>query len=301
MSYTNALNIRGVNGLSTLRVDMANILTISSSVQCQGNIVDAAFTGNITFPEHLRNGVLYIQDGMLKTSNVAEWEGGIVLPANVSGDSMNVQTTLGTEFLYVDENVFRVDGTMYVTDYTRIDGADVSIEAVGGVRAAQFLTASDKRLKYEIDPVQYSERKDIANAVRSLEVKRWIDAGTGKERMGFVADDVESVFPQAVQRVRGIVPTCRGEARYEFSTNSYTLENHGLEDDDEVCYSIAGQKKCRESLSRIEVIDKDRFTFKDECHDAETLILKGKVVNDLKTIDYDTLLAGLLIALQNSV
>jgi len=300
-THNTTLNIRGPAGVSTIRLNTANILTISSSIQCQGNIVDAQFTGNIMFPEHIRDGVLYIQDGVLKTSSISEYQGGIVLPANVSGSNVTIADTFGTELVYIDSSTFRVDGTLYVTGSSTISGENVSIEANYGIRAAQFLTASDERLKRDILPVTQEEKEGLRESIRSLDIKRWNDVWTGRQRLGLIADDVERVFPSAVHRVRGIVPLqTGGTATYDYDSCSYMLPSHGLSDGERITYIVQSEHK--EHMDRIKVIDDSRFELVDDGRcDWSVIHVQGKVVDDLKTIDYDVLCIGLIAALQKMV
>lgn len=297
-SHVTTLNIRGPSSVSTLRVNTSNVLTVSSSIHCQGNIVDANFVGNIVFPEHLQDGVLYIQNGMLKTSNISEYAGGLVLPGNVTGNSVTVEDTFGSELVYIDNDIFRIDGTLYVSGLTPMEGGNVSIEAVGGVRASQFLTASDQRLKTNIQQLSDTQSDRIISAIRSLPIKTWKDQFTGKERTGLVADDVQGVLPEAIQLVRGIVPEGAGLAHFQFSSCSYTRARHGFRNGDRIVYTIPSQSESKEHISVVKVYDEDHFYFCGEYLDAPTIRIKGKMVNDLKSIDYDMILAGVIQTLQ---
>ena len=303
-SHLTALHIRGPNSVSTLRVTTANVLTVNSSFQCSGNIVNANFTGNIVFPEHLRDGVLFVQDGMLKTSNISEYEGGIVLPGNITGNTIVVEDTFGSEMVYIDNDTFRIDGTLYVSGVTPIDAANVSIEAVGGVRASQFLTASDARLKKDILPLDTSAQDQIGAALRSLTVKHWTDRVSGQSRMGLVADDVERVLPEAVRRLRGMVPRSRGFATYESSRRRhYTFPHHDLRTEDVISYTLPGTRE-KARLSSIEVLDDNSFVLQNSSGSVtlnpEEIYIQGVMVDDLKTIDYDVIIAALLVALQRN-
>jgi len=297
-NHLTALTLRGPYGLSKLQVNTSNILTVSSSIRCDGNIVNASFTGNIVFPEHLRDGVLYIQNGTLKTSNISEYEGGLVLPADITGNVMTIQTSPMSNLVYIQENTFTVDGTLYVTGYSTIDSTNTSIQASAAVRGTQFLSASDQRLKRNIESLDPAELDGVVKSMSSLRIKRWTDILTGRSRIGFVADDVEQVFPEAVCKVRGVVPGgCRGVARFDQDGMHWFLKGHRLSSGDRIAFTKASTNGGVEYRDTVQRVDEDRF-FLDGHHACDDINITGMVVDDVRTIDHAVLLTGLIAMLQ---
>lgn len=69
---------------------------------------------------------------------------------------------------------------------------DGTAEFTGNVSAADFIRVSDKRLKTDIKPFS-------ASNPLSPKIYKMIDSGI--EDIGFIADDVEKIYPHAVKTV----------------------------------------------------------------------------------------------------
>ncbi len=167
----------------------------------------------------------------------------------------------------------------------------VSILADGTLVGAQFMSVSDTRIKHQIQNVDSSE--DL-QTLTQLEVKNYkhIDVskhGSGSHK-GLIAQEVETIFPQAVKHHKDFVPNI-----YEFA-NSVALNpldkeltvvtntEHALVVGD-ILKMVSDQG---EVIAKVSKVLNDK-TFVLENWDGETtrLFVIGKQVNDFRTVDYD--------------
>lgn len=95
----------------------------------------------------------------------------------------------------VDLGITTVEGGGYWTpsatgiEYT---GGDVAV--IGDVAASAFLYTSDARLKTKIQPLD-----DVLNKILQLKPISFAWKNTGRNDMGFLAQDVAKVFPELVR------------------------------------------------------------------------------------------------------
>ncbi len=167
----------------------------------------------------------------------------------------------------------------------------VSILADGTVVGAQFMSVSDTRIKHQIQDVDSSE--DL-HTLTQLEVKNYkhIDVskhGSGSHK-GLIAQEVETIFPQAVKHHKDFVPSI-----YEFA-NSVALnpldkeltvatnDDHGLVVGD-ILKTVSDKGEVIAKVSKI--LNDKTFVLENWEEETIRLFVIGKQVNDFRTVDYD--------------
>ena len=106
-------------------------------------------------------------------------------------------------------------------------------------------------------------------------------------KKGFIAQDVEKVFPEAVSKSRDFIPSIFSvPTRIAGRGNVITLtmsRPHGLVTGDTV--RLISQTGMTERS--VTVLDKHTFSFNDNIEKYANLFVFGKLVNDFRTLDYD--------------
>ncbi|MBK8053559.1 MAG: tail fiber domain-containing protein [Saprospiraceae bacterium] len=167
---------------------------------------------------------------------------------------------------------------------------DVSIYASNRVLASEFNAQSDARHK------SITNRNDNTLALSKL-LKlaptnyKFIDTvGKGnREKLGFIAQEVEAVLPLAVSKTADYVPNIFAMAKlFSYEEGSHTLtiyleKEHGLELNDEI--KIVSSSNEFGKITKI--IDKNTFIMDNIQKKPEGVFVFGKKVNDFRVVDYD--------------
>jgi len=309
---SNLLQVRGHNDICTMTYNTANVLTVSSSVQFQGN---ASVIGDIVLASLGASTVPYIGPlGHLASSAVTPVQLG-----HLAGVTSSVQTQLNskqptlTPATNLSINGLSLEGSLAVAGvasaaasayaYFVRDGdggvrtgdttgpLNVSIAATNGaVQAAQFVAVSDARIKTGVCDVDIDA---VSDALSRIPVKSWaykdeIAKGSAR-RLGLIAQDVAAVpelAEYAVTRHADFLPNVYATARLT-APNTYTLDGHGMRPGDTVKY-FTREKSCIVTVGQT-----TSDTFEIECDDPDIFVL-GTHATDIMSIDYDALVAALL-------
>ncbi len=171
-----------------------------------------------------------------------------------------------------------------------------SLSAQHAIQASQFIALSDNRVKTNITD---ADTDDLTKAIQHLPVKTWaykdtLQHGEGK-RLGFIAQDIPPALSRfAIAEHADFVPDIFQHATLSYGKQTYTLPNHGLVKGDCIRYCTSSRTG---KVSILDVISPDTFTVERELE--PTIFVYGKFVHDIKSIDYDALVAALVASHQS--
>lgn len=189
---SHVIQIRGNNGLCTLRCDENNALLVT----------DATVLGNFTIDGTFETNTLRLNSGFSSMPETAyayftQGSGGAVT-GSIPSSSSSILT---------------------------------SLMASHAIQAPQFVAISDRRLKTDIRPVDEKEIVESIRSMH-LKTWRFTDAVRhgGKRRLGFVAQEIPEPLAQyALGHHADYVPTIfRHATRDGSKERTYELEHHGL-------------------------------------------------------------------------
>jgi hypothetical protein len=141
-----------------------------------------------------------------------------------------------------------------------------------------FVLFSDERIKVEEQPT-----KSYLEVVNSVDVKTFsyidkVQYGPQK-RVGFFAQEVEKILPDAVARVKDFIPNIFAKCQAE--GNCVTVVNHGLAEGTKVRV-FSGQDKIE---SNVHVIDVNTIEL-EKILEKEVFVF-GTEVDDFRVLNYD--------------
>ncbi|MFH1714575.1 MAG: tail fiber domain-containing protein [Elusimicrobiota bacterium] len=259
----------------------------SGTTETGGSTADLHFTGWFASGYHMT----------IKGSN--GWVGiGTVSP----GAPLHIDN--GTSYSSTYDDYLIQDGVHNITAQSW--SANISVRAAYGYFGSGFYTSSDKRIKNITGISNIKNDLDLINKLNVVDYK-YIDfreqGNTPKK--GFIAQDVEKVFPQAVSTTVGFVPNVYESSKkiqFNEKTGELTvkaLKKHDFKEGDKV--RIITRNGAKEE--KVVKINDDttfvvgNFTKKDLGKDDNVFVF-GKHVNDFKTINYDEIYAAGISAIQ---
>lgn len=168
---------------------------------------------------------------------------------------------------------------------------NVSIKAEGFLIANSVLAVSDQRIKTALKP---SINKDDLSKLLSIQITdyQYVDQikQGNKTTKGVIAQELESVFPNAVNRSTGFIPNIYAAANnIEVSEAKKELtctlgKKHELVVGDLVKLITESNTELQKEV--INIIDENTFVVKDWIEAAENIFVFGKQVDDFRTVDY---------------
>jgi Head domain of trimeric autotransporter adhesin/Chaperone of endosialidase len=209
-------------------------------------------------------------------------------PLHVSTSEQILGSTSGRYFNY-GTNVLG----NYVGNETTSILADASIVTKTTIAAFQNVAASDSRIK---NIVGVSNNSQDLEKLRKLEITDYTmkDVATwgNKAYKKVIAQQVESVYPQAINTQTAVIPDIYMLAQsvsYNIDAKELTVNmaaNHALKVGDklEVVHPERGKIQ-----STIAAINGNSFTLKDWQHPTDKLFVFGREVSDFRTVDYEAL------------
>jgi hypothetical protein len=146
---------------------------------------------------------------------------------------------------------------------------------------------SDQRAKVlETPPESFS------NLVQKIQVRHfsWIDKiGKGDtKKIGFFAQEVEKILPDAVGKNTNVVPTIYREAD-SFTDTTITIKGHGLTTEKKI--EVVDPENDKHVAEITRVIDSDTIEVKFEKKPKDKLFVIGPEVDDSRVINHDYLMA----------
>ena len=176
----------------------------------------------------------------------------------------------------------------------------VSILAHGDVIAWGYHDHSDARIKKDIRSIQLHDNLSLINKLRVVDYryKDSIEHGNITKR-GFIAQEVETVFPQAIKRISDFIPDIfmlSEKVVVKGTQLIVTLKNrHNLSTGDTV------RLIPESSVKELPVTVIDEKTFYVDAWDqplVKSLFVYGKKVNDYRAVDYDQIFSASVGAMQ---
>ncbi len=180
---------------------------------------------------------------------------------------------------------------------------DVSIKADNAIRSTEFQAVSDQRIK------QIKQRSNAAADVTKLlniEVTDYAYIDTvqkgSDEKKGLIAQQLETVFPQAVQQSTDFIPdiyTLASAIDYHADQSRlslYLTAPHNLQVGDKIRLIVDEQGQVDKDIIAVE--DAYSFTVSDWKTPVDKVFVYGKQVDDFRSIDYDSVLMLCISAIQ---
>jgi hypothetical protein len=200
-----------------------------------------------------------------------------------------IQAYGGLGRVYTNIHVRWQEGTAFVPYINQ--GHGVSLEANQNVAANGFINYSDARIKHNLRIS--SGASDLARLM-NLQVTDYVHIdtlanGTGNVK-GFIAQQVEQVYPEAVSQSANFIPNIYAWPELVEIKNGYAslqlLKAHGLSVGDEVRI-VVGEDIQAFSVSAVN--DEHTFTVANwPVEDNKVgVFVYGKKVADFRTVDYD--------------
>jgi hypothetical protein len=130
------------------------------------------------------------------------------------------------------------------------------------------------------------------NLVDKIQVHQysWVDKiekGANK-RIGFFAQEVEEVVPDAVGRTTAVIPTIYREAD-AFTETIVTVKNHGITNEKKL--EVEDPENGKTKVDIVRVIDADNLEVKFEKIPKDKLFVVGPEVDDSRVVNHDYLMA----------
>jgi hypothetical protein len=177
---------------------------------------------------------------------------------------------------YTDGDGWVINGRAHVTSF---------------VIADRYLTHSDVRIKKNLNPT--NQATDLSTLMK-LQVTdyNYVDTLTeGNERVkGFIAQQVEGVYAQAVNKSTGFLPDIIANATsVEVSGTEASVrlaKSHGLAIGDIVMVHMGGDRK---ELPVLQVMDANTFKVGnwENGFDTKNVLVYGKRISDFRSVNYD--------------
>jgi hypothetical protein len=164
-----------------------------------------------------------------------------------------------------------------------------------------FITASDRRIKRDIQTYNVANALDQINDLRVVEYKKINDENNGIE-IGFIAQEVKEVIPESVDTSPGFIPTIyksvpftkQGE-RYIRIVNTFAFQFNEM-------VQILDDNK--EAFQTIVVDVEDDYAVMKLSSDAspllkgDTVFIYGTAIKDFHSIDKDVVFSVAVAAIQ---
>jgi hypothetical protein len=237
--------------------------------------------------------------------------GNVGIGAASPGYKLDVNGGFRAQSLSYFMGGLRVEGVEATVNYSSAyrdygkDGIDsdpnnmnFSIESDNAIRAMSFVATSDKRIKSNIVDIHDTT---ALNQLRQLQPKyyEYVDkVGRGSSTViGFIAQEVKEVVPQAVSVADGVIPNIYQTA--EVSANTITFTNFHTSNLDATSNTLVvyeGGTK-RKDLTIVEVVDEHTIRV-DTDITGEDVFVFGQVVQDFHRLNKDYLWTIATSALQ---
>jgi hypothetical protein len=166
---------------------------------------------------------------------------------------------------------------------------NLSIFASNDIGATgNIISLSDRRAKVPEEPPSES----YLNLVDKIQVRQfsWIDKiekGSTK-KIGFFAQEVEEVVPDAVGCVTEVIPTIYRQAN-AFTETTVTIQGHGITTEKKL--EVVDSENGKTKIDIIRVIDADNLEVKFEKVPKDKLFIVGPEVDDSRMVNHDYLMA----------
>ncbi len=161
---------------------------------------------------------------------------------------------------------------------------------------------SDERTKHVLDTSKSERDLESINKLNVVDYQYIDEVAKGATKVkGFLAQQVETVFPDAVNKQTGFIPDIYRNAEdvcYDASTQKLTIylnASHGLVKGDKVQLKTEGGDK---TVIVACVTDEKTFVVENWEKDIDKVFVYGKEVTDLRNLDYNKIFSAGISATQ---
>lgn len=168
--------------------------------------------------------------------------------------------------------------------------ANYSVSSSGKIRATEFVSYSDRRIKKDITPADNLADQEILRRLRVCDYRHTDIARYGESfKKGFIAQEVEAVFPEAVSKSTDFIPDIYDSALL-FSVNDgkarvSLAKEHGLIQGDVVRLILPDGEQELQVTSVPDGKSVVLSNFRGEC--PGWVFVYGKQVDNFLQVDYD--------------
>lgn len=244
-------------------------LTVSNDVEVHGTM----YGGNICIAD-----ILTVQPPDFSVTS------------NIVMDNIHVNDTLT-----VQNNM--IIGTQYTTE-------QMVCKVNGIIEAANYDVTSDARLKENIRDVDCDAVLGMVKSIKPCTFN-YKNKGNGKSRYGFVAQDIECVFPELVSRMpiyavdieRHASALSLGSDKAKLHTVFY-MPAHGFEIGDRLVVAHGTNEQLKAEVDVVGVVDADVFETNARLS-GHVVFVKSVVYKDVRTIDYQQLASVMFSAMHS--
>lgn len=166
---------------------------------------------------------------------------------------------------------------------------NLSVEAAGRIKAAEFDAVSDRRVKTSFHPSKQADDLVTLNQIQVTDFK-YIDtiANGNHFKKGFIAQQVETVFPEAVSKSSGYVPdifAMAGNVKFSAPTGELTFKTPvtNIQPGDKIRIYTGSEV----NDVTIESVAGNVCSVKNYQGKWGNLFLYGHFVSDFRQVDYD--------------
>lgn len=181
-------------------------------------------------------------------------------------------------------------GLACVNKGTSSGNHNASVAATGRIKALEFNSNSDRRIKRDFYLADNLADQEILRRLKVRDYRHIDVVGHGDAlKKGFIAQEVKTVFPEAVSTSTGYIPDiyekATGFSKYGDRMAVTMSIEHGLQQGDAVRLELStGPRFCQVAA----VADPNTFVLADWKEDLpEWIFVYGKQVHDLYQVDYD--------------
>lgn len=185
--------------------------------------------------------------------------------------------------------------------YTLNGNTSYSIQADQRIRAPEFNSISDVRIKKDILKLNTAKQLAVLNQLNPVHYA-YIDqlVNGNKNKTGFIAQEVEQVNLQFVNQSPNFIPSFFALAKSATIVNDLlqvtTDKPHGFIKGDLVKFFAEGKKEIVLTIESISGLQ--TFLVKGWNESIENVFIYGKKVNDFRAIDFDQITALSVAAIQ---
>ena len=219
-------------------------------------------------------------------------------------NTYDLKTTLETTYAtddwintkgYLTSNLSYVtmDGSTTVSSWLRIRGSysGYSIYANGSITSAGRLISSDKRIKKNITRI---DPNDALNLIKKFDVYNYNIIDTNKNEIGFIAQEVKNILPEAVNIIQNYIPdinknltniswitiNINNKIMYKMYCNELDMF-----DGNKYRFTVYNSESSNKILE-IEKNEDGSFTFEKKWNN---IYCYGKLIDDFHVINYDVI------------
>jgi hypothetical protein len=166
----------------------------------------------------------------------------------------------------------------------------ISLKAQNVILATDFFAFSDVRIKKDLKQSDASGDLAILKRLQVTDYKHIDAMNYGiKSKKGFIAQQVEGVFPEAVQKKSDFVPDIFSAPEKVATANNKVIitmaKPHQLANGNEVrIYTSTGVKE-----TTVTFVSANSFSVEGSLQDYTEVFVFGKKVDDFRIVDYDRL------------